>query len=57
MIFSIHKVFREVKSFKDKIFFKVINNQIVIGYAYSQSFKPLELQIRTIPGGVGWVGR
>ena len=31
-----------------------LNNQIVIEDAYSQSFRPLELQIRTIPGGVGW---
>ena len=33
-----------------------LNNQIVIEDAYSQSFRPLELQIRTIPVGVGWVG-
>ena len=32
-----------------------LNNQIVIEDAYSQSFRPLELQIRTIPGGLGWV--
>ena len=31
-----------------------LNNPIVIKDAYSQSFRPLELQIRTIPGGVGW---
>ena len=31
-----------------------LNNQIVIEDTYSQSFRPLELQIRTIPGGVGW---
>ena len=30
-----------------------LNNQIVIEDAYSQSLRPLELQIRTIPGG--WV--
>ena len=33
-----------------------INNQIITEDAYSQSFRPLELQIRTIPGGVGWGG-
>ena len=33
-----------------------LNNQIVIEDAYSQSFRPLELQIRTIPVGVGWGG-
>ena len=33
-----------------------INNQIITEDAYSQSFRPLELQIRTIPVGVGWVG-
>ena len=33
-----------------------LNNQIVIEDTYSQSFRPLELQIRTIPGGLGWVG-
>ena len=31
-----------------------LNNPIVIEDAYSQSFRPLELQIRTIPVGVGW---
>ena len=31
-----------------------LNNQIVIEDAYSQSCRPLELQIRTIPVGVGW---
>ena len=31
-----------------------LNNQIVIEDTYSQSFRSLELQIRTIPGGVGW---
>ena len=33
-----------------------LNNPIVIEDTYSQSFRPLELQIRTIPVGVGWVG-
>ena len=33
-----------------------LNNPIVIEDTYSQSFRPMELQIRTIPGGVGWVG-
>ena len=33
-----------------------LNNPIVIEDAYSQSFRPLEMQIRTIPGGVGWGG-
>ena len=33
-----------------------LNNQIVIEDAYSQSFIPLGLQIRTIPVGLGWVG-
>ena len=33
-----------------------LNNQIVIEDTYSQSFRPLEQQIRTIPVGVGWVG-
>ena len=36
-----------------------INNQIITKAAYSQIFRPLKLQIRTIPvgvgcGGVGW---
>ena len=33
-----------------------INNQIIAKDAYSKSIRPLELQIRTILVGVGWVG-
>ena len=33
-----------------------IYNQIITDEAYSQSFRPLELQIRTIPVELGWVG-
>ena len=32
------------------------NNQIITEDAYSQSFRQLELQIRTIPVGLGWGG-
>ena len=32
-----------------------IENQIITEDAYSQSFRSLELQIRTFPVGLGWV--
>ena len=30
------------------------NNCILVGYAYLLGFRPVALQIRTIPVGLGW---
>lgn len=30
--------------------------RILVGYAYVLSFRPVALQIKTTPGGVGWGG-
>ena len=32
------------------------NNCILVGYAYLLGFRPVALQIKTIPGGLGWEG-
>ena len=33
-----------------------INYCILVGHAYLLIFRPVALQIRTIPGGLGWGG-
>ena len=51
------KLIFEIVSIFEVVFQNNSNDRILVGYAYVLSFRPVALQIRTIPGGVGLGGK